>query len=298
MDMDSQADRVKRVERFIEEHYGEILDLDALAAEACLSRFHFSRVFALHTGEGPFEYLGRVRIQSAARELATSDNKIADIAYRCGFGSLSAFNAAFRSRFGSSPSAYRKDSKNRQDLGKDQGESESAIVHARPTEFTRRVLEMNVKVIDLPAMDIAYVRKKGSLLDTRPAWDVLLAWAAERGLAPPAQLYFGIADDPKLVRAEECAFCACVSLPEGFAKDHGPVEYDSLAGGTNAAYEFYDSPDRLGFAYGIIINEWLPSSGYRQDPGRPCIEISWNDLSKDPEGRARVRICVPVLKKG
>src|SRR5512145_2398605 len=108
---EGREDRIERVLRFIDESHAEDIDLDRLAAAACLSRFHFCRAFAARVGESPLERLTRVRVARAAELLLSGSAKVADIAYGCGFGSLSAFNAAFKARTGSTPSEYRKNGK-------------------------------------------------------------------------------------------------------------------------------------------------------------------------------------------
>jgi AraC family transcriptional regulator len=292
--MDTNEERIRRVLRRIEEDYADELDLDALAAVACLSRFHFSRVFSAYAGEGPMESLARVRVERAAELLASTGEKIADIAFACGFGSLSAFNATFKARVGATPGEYRK---NPRELRNESEEPCPASVHTPPrNDFSRRILDMNVAVIEMAEREIAYVYKKGSLLDNRPAWDTLIAWAAERGIRPPEEFFIGMSDDPTIVPEDECSFYACATLPPGFEKQPGPVEYDSLPGGLYATYEFYDRPDRISLAYGVILRDWLPGSGYAQDSARPCFEISLNDPGSDPEGRARARLCVPLIR--
>jgi AraC family transcriptional regulator len=292
--MPTGDDRIGRVLRFIDERFGEDIDLDRLAEVACLSRFHFCRAFAESVGESPLERLSRVRVERAAALLASGNGKVADIAYRCGFGSLSAFNAAFKARTGSTPSEYRKNGNIQHVHSKARGERSASVEHAQATEFARRALSMNVKVIDLPARDIAYVQKRGDLMDARPAWDALLAWASEKGLLGEGGDFIGMSDDPTLVPAEDCRFYACATLPERFEKEPGPVEYDRLEGGPHAVYEFYDRSDRIIFAYGLVIEDWMPGSGYERDPARPCCEINLNDPARDPEGKSRLRICVPV----
>jgi DNA gyrase inhibitor len=285
---------VRRVELYIDEHYAEPLDLDALAAVACLSRFRFSRVFAAQTGETVMERLARVRVERAAAALAAGDGKVADIAFGCGFGSLSAFNAAFRSRTGFSPRQFRKEGNIPLERGKDSRESKPSAAHTRPSEFARRVLDMNVRVIELPAMDIAYVERRGDLMEARPAWDRLLAWAADKGLAPSERQFISMSDDPTLVPPEDCRFYACVSLPDGFERDGHDVEYDRIEGGLYAIYDFYDRPDRIIFGYAIVIKDFLPQSDYEQDSARPCYEANLNDPSRDPEGKCRLKLCVPL----
>ncbi len=295
--MDDQAERVERALRYIAEHYAEPIDLDRLAAVACLSRFHFSRLFSAYRGVSPMEELARMRIERAAEILRFGGQRVADVAFACGYGSLSAFQAAFKARTGLAPGTYRKAKKSKpQDVSsKPPVERGAAPEHAAGTEFQRKVLSMNVSLKDMSPVEIAFVAKKGSYLETRSAWDALLAWAIPRGLAGPAQSFIGIPeDDPFSVPAEECRFRACVTLPVGFEKKAGPVEYGRLAGGLHAVHEFYDTVDRIPFGYGIILRDWMPRSGYQFDADRPCLEVCLNDPADDPQGKARVRICVPV----
>ncbi len=294
--VDDQAERVERAVRYMAEHYPEPIDLDRLASVACLSRFHFSRVFSAHRGLSPMEELSRIRVERAAELLRTGRQRVADVAFACGYGSLSAFNAAFKARTGLAPGAYRrKKSKEPEVSRKRPVEPAAPRGQAEDTEFARRVLSMNVEVVGLPELDVAMVSKTGSLLDTRAAWDALLRWAGPKGLLVSGQSFIGIPeDDPFLVPADACRFHACVSLPPGFPKEPGPVEYGHLAGGLHAAYRFHDTPDRIPFAYRVVMQEWLPRSGHRLDPARPCLEFSLNDPAQDPEGKASVRICVPI----
>lgn len=61
--------RVNRVINFVHANLDRPLGLDGLAAVACLSKFHFTRVFQAHCRETPFRYLWRVRLERAARRL-------------------------------------------------------------------------------------------------------------------------------------------------------------------------------------------------------------------------------------
>jgi AraC-like DNA-binding protein len=98
---------VARAVRLIDRDPGALLALDALAQEARLSRFHFLRAFARVTGLTPHRYLRRARLRRAAVQLATSNERVVEIALASGFRDLSNFNHAFRAEFGSSPRAYR-----------------------------------------------------------------------------------------------------------------------------------------------------------------------------------------------
>ena len=86
----------------------DALDLAALARVARLSKFHFLRVFRRAVGATPHQYLTAIRLRRAAARLRETSESVTAIAYDCGFGDLSTFNARFRAAFGQTPSAYRR----------------------------------------------------------------------------------------------------------------------------------------------------------------------------------------------
>jgi AraC-like DNA-binding protein len=99
---------VARAVRLIERDPCARLDLEQLALEARLSRFHFIRTFARVTGLTPHRYLRRARLRAAAVRLAIDDRPILEVALACGFRDLSNFNHAFRAEFGAAPREYRR----------------------------------------------------------------------------------------------------------------------------------------------------------------------------------------------
>ncbi|MFF9555755.1 helix-turn-helix domain-containing protein [Streptomyces albus] len=84
------------------------LALAEIAAEAHLSVFHFIRVFRAATGQTPYRYLTRLRIERAQELLTTTDLPLAHIAQRCGFASPGSLSSAFLAHVGVRPSAYRR----------------------------------------------------------------------------------------------------------------------------------------------------------------------------------------------
>lgn len=104
----SSLARVSRVIRMIDEAEGDALDLTALSGIARLSPYHFLRVFEGITGTTPHQYVMRSRLRRAAVRLRTQRTSVLDIAFDCGFGDVSNFNRAFRTEFGLSPRAFRR----------------------------------------------------------------------------------------------------------------------------------------------------------------------------------------------
>ena len=84
------------------------IDLATLAAESGYSRAHFLRTFRAAMGQTPHRYLLELRLTKAQALIANRSMPLIDIALACGFSSHAHLTTAFRSRFGSSPSEYRR----------------------------------------------------------------------------------------------------------------------------------------------------------------------------------------------
>ena len=100
--------QVKRVGRYIREHLGQPIGLEDLAGVVGLSRFHFCTAFRRATGVTPQDWLAGERISCALDLLRDPRLPIGEVAASVGYGTASAFSAAFRRRTGLTPSAYRR----------------------------------------------------------------------------------------------------------------------------------------------------------------------------------------------
>ena len=99
--------RLKRVLEHVEAHLGDDISLSELAAVACMSPFHFSRVFRRQTGNTPYQHVIQRRIARAMQLLAEQSMPLGDVARACGFSSQSHFTAAFTRAVGVAPGRFR-----------------------------------------------------------------------------------------------------------------------------------------------------------------------------------------------
>lgn len=99
--------RLRLAKDVMDRDWAEPLDLDAVAARAGYSRFHFVRVFKAAYGETPGQYLSRRRIERAEEMLRTADLTVTEICTLVGFSSLGTFSTRFKQQTGLSPSEYR-----------------------------------------------------------------------------------------------------------------------------------------------------------------------------------------------
>jgi AraC-like DNA-binding protein len=82
--------------------------LELLAHEVGLSRSVFADRFAHYVGVSPMHYLGRWRMQLAARRLEIPSVSVAQAGVEVGYESEAAFNRAFKKYVGTSPGAWRR----------------------------------------------------------------------------------------------------------------------------------------------------------------------------------------------
>jgi AraC family transcriptional regulator len=100
--------RVRRLLDYIEQHLGEDLSLESLAAEVNLSPLYLVRAFRSAVGQSPHQYVVARRVEHARRLLAGTALPIAEISLASGFSSQSHLSSWFRRLVGVSPAAYRK----------------------------------------------------------------------------------------------------------------------------------------------------------------------------------------------
>ena len=93
---------------WIEANASEAVDLEQVASQVGLSRFHFLRLFAKVLGVTPHQHLVRARLRHAARLLADDTRTVTDVAFEAGFGDLSNFVRTFRRAAGISPRRFRR----------------------------------------------------------------------------------------------------------------------------------------------------------------------------------------------
>jgi AraC-like DNA-binding protein len=99
--------RLERAREFLHAHASEPLDLAQAAKAACLSPFHFHRLFRQTFGETPHEYRTRLRLERARRRIELG-SPVTEACFESGFASLGSFSRLFRRCFGAPPSAFRR----------------------------------------------------------------------------------------------------------------------------------------------------------------------------------------------
>ncbi|HYR30139.1 MAG TPA: AraC family transcriptional regulator [Thermoanaerobaculia bacterium] len=97
----------ERARRLIENEFASPLSLAAIASAVGVHRVHLARQFRAAHGCTVGEYIRRVRVEFARRELAGTDKPVAEIALAAGFFDQSQLTRTFKRVTGRTPAAYR-----------------------------------------------------------------------------------------------------------------------------------------------------------------------------------------------
>ena len=107
-DPEIQYDQTGAIVTYINKNYPSIENIDQIAAEFYISKYHLCRVFKRAMGLTVIAYLNQVRLKNAAQLLTDSCKDIAEIAELCGYHSVAYFSNLFKKSMGFAPTEYRK----------------------------------------------------------------------------------------------------------------------------------------------------------------------------------------------
>jgi AraC-like DNA-binding protein len=100
--------RLCRARDLLASDYQSHVLLERAAREACLSPFHFHRLFRATFNETPHDFLTRIRMERARRLLAIGTMTVTEVCMEVGYSSLGSFSSRFQAVVGRAPSDYQR----------------------------------------------------------------------------------------------------------------------------------------------------------------------------------------------
>jgi len=96
-----------KAQEFIESHYAEKITVDELADKFGIGRRTFERRFKKATTNTVIEYIQRVKIEAAKKQLESGRKTVNEVMYDVGYTDVKAFRDVFKKVAGMSPVDYR-----------------------------------------------------------------------------------------------------------------------------------------------------------------------------------------------
>jgi YesN/AraC family two-component response regulator len=106
--LNAKTDRLSEVYKYITTNYYNDISLDEISKIANISANSFCRLFKQRTNRHFIEYLNEVRISNACKYLQETNLNVSEIAFQCGYKTLSNFNKIFKKTTCLSPNEYRQ----------------------------------------------------------------------------------------------------------------------------------------------------------------------------------------------
>jgi AraC family transcriptional regulator len=274
------AERLERVFLWLADHLDDTLDLTRLAEVACLSPYHFHRVYRSMQGETAADTVRRLRLHRAAVELITGELPIPRVARRAGYGSQEAFTRAFKAAYGVPPARYR-----------------ASFV---PTQTAHRLevamettTNYEATIRTTPALRVAALPHRGEYQSIGSTFERVMALAAGQGLLGADTRTFGIYyDDPMATPVSALRSDACVVIPEG-RTPAGDLQLREIRGGRYAVVLHVGPYAELERPYRWLYGTWLAQSG-EEPADAPSVEAYLNDARLVPPTGLETEIWLPL----
>jgi len=119
--------RLRRIKELVHAKMEDDLSLDEMAQSIGLSTAHFARMFRKSTGQTPYQFVLRQRVERAKAMLRAPDARVLDVAVACGFKTQQHFAQVFRDVCGVSPTQYRRDFLDSEVIGASETYSEDTL---------------------------------------------------------------------------------------------------------------------------------------------------------------------------
>ncbi len=238
---------------YILAHIGEDLSVDMIAKHCNFSKYYFSRMFKIETGESIGEFIRRVKMeQSAFRLKVERGRSITDVGCDYGYSS-SNYSSAFKQHHEQSPVEFRR------------GIVEKSLANpvfqdASVALETFEACDRKVAIETLPDYHVVYRRHKGSYGDLSEHWGEFQDKYGEY-ITDQTLFLERTYDDPSITDTNECLYDLYMTVPENSGLPNTTV----IKGGKFAVYHFKGPVSQIYTAYQSIFNVWLPGSGENID---------------------------------
>ena len=271
--------RLRRVTAYIHDHLDEDLDMDRLAEIACLSPYHWHRIYRGVMGETPAATVRRLRLQRAALALTTGARAVADIAAECGFPNVQSFSRTFRAAYGKPPLEYRRDGNH-------------AALRTAIEEGDTAMYDVTIR--EQKPQDVIGLDHRGSYMTIGKSFDTLTGLMASRGLFGPENRIIAVYyDDPDSVAEEDLRSTACFTTVRADIAVEPPLRRFTVAGGRYAVLLHRGPYSDLHLAYAWLYRQWLPQSNLAVR-NEPPLEIYLNTPQDTAPTDLLTEICIPV----
>lgn len=282
MEPGDYEDRLRRVTNYIYDHLDQEIDLFHLAKIACLSPFHWHRIYRAVYGETITSTVKRLRMSHAAADLANTLLPVQEIANRVGYNNLQSFTRLFKATYGLPPAQYRQRG--------------SHTFFQAP--FIAENLEAHPIGIEiLPERTLIGLTHKGSYMDIGNTYDKLFGILGNRSLDwSKVEMIALYLDDPEAVPEPKLISKACLKTTEENLHISSGLEKFIIPAGRYAVLRHKGPYSDMHNGYQWLYGEWLINSG-EEAADAPAFEKYYNNPRDTDPSELLTDIHLPLISK-
>ncbi len=307
----SYRDRILRVYDYIKHNLEGDLSVDRLSDVACLSPYHFHRVYRRFVGETLNGAARRCRLYYGGKLLADTPATVAEIAYRIGYNRLDSFSRAFYRFHGLSPEHYRQYHHRQRTLvaaattyGHSGTESLSVAENTNNGRWPNSAWQSmyQVELVELPRIEMICLESDSTTEVLEPKFVDLNLHAQNYQLNLGARNFIGIfVKDPQMGDVVKFTHrYALAALPIDSAQRESldkhlklPFKLQSIPQGLYASYVYTGPYSMSERSHEWLFGYWMWANGLRAT-GASIIEEYLNDPRKVLPSHLKTRVFVQV----
>lgn len=281
--------QIKKVAYYIETHLDDELEVETLAKVAGYSPYHFCRVFRIYLGESAVSYATRLKLERAAREMIRAKKSMIEIALEAGYKTPTGFLKAFKQRFGTTPTNYKKDTLKQLNIYKEIKMNTPRIITREDTEviFTRELGDYK------KSSDIAWKRLSTKLHGLREEF-------TKRPPNSPMNIAIGKGeaigichDNPQVTDEANIRYDAALAWDKEDVRELKNYGFETkiIAGGKYAVVDYTGSANGEDAWYGLYA--WVEGNGYKFR-NEPAFEKYLNGATETDCTKFKNEVYIPI----
>lgn len=276
-----------KVLEYIHKYIDTDINIDYLAVELNVDRFHLQKVFKEQFDTNIYQTIKSIRLQKASNLLLTNvRSTITQIANQCGYSSQTSFITAFKMKFNQTPTSWRKGGyiKYSNDILKN-----TSLDLKEKFDYSK----LESKIVKTKNQRAYYILQKGYSYDEGiNNWKKIQAWAYTHEVEEYQQI--GIFhDNPIITPLKDCFYTAAI-VPKGLDKE---IESNLLTLNIEKGlYATFEISGKFGEVLPLIrwaYHEWLPSSGFETNP-KPSFAIFHKNPVFDEKKEFNATFYLPI----
>lgn len=272
--LQKRAKIANNVMNYIYKYIDTDINIDELALELEISKFHLHRIFKDEFGKNIYETIKEVRLLKASTLLISNKySTITDIANMIGYSSQTSFLRAFKQRFSMTPKQW----KNGGYL-----EYSNIILKDSPSATNSKANfdYLEAKIVKVPEIETYYIRHKGYDRSIKKTWQKLQTWIYSNNIENYTQIGLHH-DNPIITNLKDCQYVACVSVDKKIENCSLPSL--TIPSGVYAKFSFDGVYGDVLKLIQWIYHSWLINSGYETSANASFAIYHQNHFLRDDE---------------